>query len=183
MLGSNPGSLQLVHWQSDALTARLDLIRSWLDLIRMRLSDFQFPSFFYFILTVASVLDPHWFQHGSRSVSSFSIQWEHGSGSNADPCCTGPGSWSGLRSHRRRFKKKKIGAGKKQVIKIFRIRNNSDAPHVLHYNENSKHFPEMKLHGLRLQFLHSCICERFIYSSRLVLGRPILGMYKSFTDT
>jgi hypothetical protein len=33
MLGLNPGLLQLWHWQSDALTIRLDLIHTRLDLI------------------------------------------------------------------------------------------------------------------------------------------------------
>ncbi len=41
MLGSNPGLLRLWHWQSVALTTRLDHIRSRLDLIHIRL-DFRF---------------------------------------------------------------------------------------------------------------------------------------------
>jgi hypothetical protein len=36
-LGSNPGLLRLRHWQSEALTTRLDLIHSRLDLIHSRL--------------------------------------------------------------------------------------------------------------------------------------------------
>jgi hypothetical protein len=35
MLGSNPGLLRLRYWQSDALTLRLDLIHSRLDLIHL----------------------------------------------------------------------------------------------------------------------------------------------------
>jgi hypothetical protein len=34
MLGLNPGLLQRLHWQSEALTLRLDLIYNWLDLIQ-----------------------------------------------------------------------------------------------------------------------------------------------------
>jgi hypothetical protein len=36
MLGLNPGPFQLVHWQSDALTTKLDLIPTRLDLIHLQ---------------------------------------------------------------------------------------------------------------------------------------------------
>jgi hypothetical protein len=37
ILGTNPGLLRLRHWQSDALTTRLDLVHNRLDLIHTRL--------------------------------------------------------------------------------------------------------------------------------------------------
>ncbi len=47
-----------------------------------------------------------------------------------------------------------------------------------HCTENSKQiFPEMKLRGPRSQFLHSCICERFIYSHD-----PYFSVLRLLTD-
>ncbi len=60
----------------------------------------------------------------------------------------------------------------------------------LHCTENSKQvFPENETARPRSQFLHSCICERFIYIHTIrqpfllycVCG-PIVGIYKSLTD-
>ncbi len=63
--------------------------------------------------------------------------------------------------------------------------------HKLHCTENRIHvFPEKEMRGLRTQFLHSPVCERFIYfedQSMHIFGyskieRPILEIYKSHTD-
>jgi hypothetical protein len=61
----------------------------------------------------------------------------------------------------------------------------------LHCNRKSGlYIPRNETARPRSQFLHSCNCERFIYFQGSVclfgcskLGRPILGMYKSLTDT
>jgi hypothetical protein len=51
--------------------------------------------------------------------------------------------------------------------------------------------PRKGISGSQSQFPHSCVCERFIYSIPTIslpirleeLCRPILGLYKSLTDT
>jgi hypothetical protein len=63
------------------------------------------------------------------------------------------------------------------------------SPHtqnVLHCNES----PRKGIVRPQSKFPHSCVCERFIYSqdrsayfSCSRIGRPIMGIYKSLTDT
>jgi hypothetical protein len=54
MLGSKPGLLRLRHWQSDALSTRLDLIHNRLDLIHTLL-DLIHSTGYPFICTVDGV--------------------------------------------------------------------------------------------------------------------------------
>jgi hypothetical protein len=69
MLGWNLGPLQLVRWQSDALTTRLDLIRSRLELIRTRLDLIRFKFKYSQIKTTENIASLKHFSDNYHSVT------------------------------------------------------------------------------------------------------------------
>jgi hypothetical protein len=79
--GTIPGLLRLWYWQSDALTARPDLIHSGLDLIHTRLvliyTSVLRRLFFAAPQRIAITLSPNYYQKMQRSTTRKN-QEEHG---------------------------------------------------------------------------------------------------------
>ncbi len=74
-MGSNLGPLQLVHWQSDALTTKLNLIRSKLDLIRLLLQAVPSEKWFYKLLFL--VFATHFLCAKKVSKNLVEFEWKH----------------------------------------------------------------------------------------------------------